>query len=96
MPDAHLVGGGLGQILPHLARLQLAELGHAAVMIEHVQRDVLGHAAGQVGIDEAHQRHVGQRRDRSSRASTPAPTETISSRLGSVCSSPGGGCQASA
>ena len=52
--------GRLGQVLPHLAPLQLAELAHAAVVVEHVQRHVFRHAAGEVGIDEAHHGHVGQ------------------------------------
>jgi hypothetical protein len=31
-------------------------------MVEHVEHDVLDHTAGEVGIDEPDQRHVGQSR----------------------------------
>ena len=32
----------------------------APVMQQHVQHDILGHAHGEIGIDDAHEGHVGQ------------------------------------
>ena len=34
--DADILRGRLGKVLPDFPRLQLAELGHAAMMVEHV------------------------------------------------------------
>ncbi len=51
-------------LAPHpLALLRVVE-ALAAMMHQHVQHDVLGHAHGEIGIDDAHDRHVGQIRIR--------------------------------
>ena len=49
-------------LMPHaLALLAIVE-AMAAVMHQHVQYDVFRHAHGEIGIDDAHDRHVGQLR----------------------------------
>jgi len=47
-------------LMPHaLALLRVVE-SLAAMMQQGVQHDVLGHPHGEIGIDDAHNRHVGQ------------------------------------
>ena len=51
-------------LMPHaLALLAIVE-AMAAVMHQHVQHHVLRHTHGEIGIDDAHDRHVGQIRIR--------------------------------
>jgi len=47
-------------LVPHaLALLGIVE-AMATVMHQHVQHHILRHAHGEIGIDDAHDRHVGQ------------------------------------
>ena len=62
--DPDVVGGRLRQVLPAVLLLQLAKFAHAAVVIENVQDDVLDHAARQVGVDVAYDRHIRAAQDR--------------------------------
>jgi hypothetical protein len=60
--DADIVRHRLAQLAPDMRRL-LARIGEVlAVVQQHLQRHPFGHAGGQIGIDDADDRHVRQRR----------------------------------
>jgi hypothetical protein len=67
-----------------------------AMMHQHVQAHILAHPHGQVGIDNAHQRHVRQLRLADRIWSTPAPSENTAFRFGKPASTPSGGSHANA
>ena len=59
--DRHRTRGMLEFRRPSLCPLRLAQVRLLAVMHQHMQHDVLGHAVGEIGDRHPYQRHVGQR-----------------------------------
>ena len=56
--DPALTCGRRIELVPFAAALQLLELGLAAMVAQHVEDDVLGHALGQVLVDHPADRHL--------------------------------------
>ena len=60
--DRHLAGRRLVVLVPAPLALLRVIAALPAMMHQHVQRDVFGHPHREVGIDDAHERHLRQLR----------------------------------
>ncbi len=58
--DPHAGGRRLVARRPAPGPLVIERAQHLAMVKQHVQHDIFRHAHGEVGVDHAHQRHVGQ------------------------------------
>ena len=95
--DGHLAGRRLVVVVaPQAPRLLRVVEPLAAVTDQDVQHDIFAHAHGEIGIDHAHHRHVGQFRIGEQVIDAGAETEDRLQARASCASRPGGGFQTQA